>query len=104
MKAYVYEYHTKSGKEIEDERWTSPRFRQQIEHTVVAFGGAPNPKWPLISRSEAQTHCNRLRDFGIHVDDHDCDFSVEKISEDGFAIVCLTHPLPSKHAMNKRRW
>jgi hypothetical protein len=104
MKAYVYEYHTKSDKDIEDERQASPRFRQKIGHTVVSFGGSPNPKWPLKSRSEAQKHCDRLRDFGVRVDDHDCVFSVEEISKGGFAIVCLTHPLPGKRAINKPRW
>lgn len=91
MKVYVLGYRTKTDEEVEAERRTLPRYRE-IEDTIVSFGDAPNPKWPMRAISAARMHRDRLQGYQIHVDDHFCSFTVEEIPESGFAIVCLTHP------------
>ncbi len=40
---------------------------------------------------EAESQCAILNSFLVHVGDHHCNFPVEKLAEDRFAIVCSYH-------------
>lgn len=40
----------------------------------------------------ADSDCRILNDMSVHVEQHYCQFEVEKIGEDKFAIVCKAHP------------
>jgi hypothetical protein len=48
--------------------------------------------WRMDSRSAAELHCRILRELGVHVGKHCCEFSVVELDRGEFAIVCLSHP------------
>jgi hypothetical protein len=69
---------------------------EQVEKTGVQY--CAEPTWTLHDRPSAEVECATLRNAGIHIGAHYCDFAVESLENGAFAIVCLTHPVDLKLA------
>jgi hypothetical protein len=53
------------------------------------------PEWKMFD-GEADGELMILRRFRVHVGSHYCDFSIEPLPEGKVAIVCLSHPGPTR--------
>ena len=77
MLAYVRKYNDKNYRAADTPDWD------------VEFSSAP---YSYGSEWEARGHCNVLNKCGIHVgDSHYCQFDVEQIDSENWAIICKTH-------------
>lgn len=83
MKVYVRGYDT-----VEPAPPTRPF--APVENIAVQY--SETPEW-RVSTFHADYELRTLRGMNIHVGDHYCDFALEKLTEDEFAIVCDSHPL-----------
>jgi hypothetical protein len=82
MKAYVRGYDTVDPA-------PPPRPSMPVENVAVEY--SETPEW-RVSFFHADYELSALRGMSIHVGEHYCDFALEKLVEDEFAIVCESHP------------
>lgn len=87
MKVYVRGY----GK-IESSRPIRPFDR--VENVGVDYSQAPEWRIPAF---HAEYELEILRKMRVRVGNHYCDFALEKLAEDEFAIVCESHPPLQNH-------
>jgi len=87
MKVYVRGFRTKTEDEIAEERKRAPF--SVIEPLIIAYEEAPDGLI-ISSRWEAECFCREL--LGVHVGDHYCQFSIDELANERFAIACLSHP------------
>lgn len=86
MKVYVRGYAT-----VEQPSQTRPFM--PVDNVVVEY--SETPEW-RVSVFHADYELRTLRGVGVHVGEHYCDFVLEKLAEDEYAIVCESHP-PLSH-------
>ena len=79
MKAYVAE---PQPEKTVPEQATTP---YKIEYSK-------QPVWKMEYSRKAESECANLNSMNAHVGQHYCRFSVEQLSTDEYAIVCLSHP------------
>jgi hypothetical protein len=63
------------------------------DETVVQFSNSPE-HWKM-GRFEVESNCdilNRAHIHPKHLPQHQCNFEIEELGGDEFAIVCKTHP------------
>jgi hypothetical protein len=89
MKVYVQGYRTQTDAEMAEAARERRPF-DPVENFLVAYTGHPDWKIPAIHEAEFQ--CDELRRANVHVGSHYCEFSLEKLPDADFVIVCLTHP------------
>jgi hypothetical protein len=84
MKRYVRGYNSKKPKEpAEAEVHLS-------DNVDVEF--TKDPEWIMPAREIAESECRILQRMRVHVGTHYCDFSVEELPGNEFAIACKSHP------------
>ena len=89
MKAYVNYFDTDGARARA--KLHSDDIRD--EETVVQFNDSPE-HWKM-GLLEAQGNCNILNRAHIHAKNlpkHQCNFEIEELGGDEYAIVCKTHP------------
>jgi hypothetical protein len=80
MKAYVLTYRDKEGQQ---EHYSGPT-PQNILYSK-------EPKWTMEYRGAVDEH-SILEQMDVHLGEHYCVFSIEKLSTGECAIACLDHP------------
>jgi hydrogenase maturation factor len=50
------------------------------------------PVWVFETYEAAWMNCGMINTISVHVGQHYCQFDVEKLDENKFAIVCESHP------------
>jgi hypothetical protein len=83
MKTYVHGYGPKEKKQTGQE--ATPQYEIEVEYTK-------DPQWRMPFREFAECEREDLQRMKVHIADHYCDFSVEELPDNEFAIVCLSHP------------
>ena len=64
-----------------------------VENIAVEY--SETPEW-RFSVFHADYELRTLRSMNVHVGEHCCDFALEELAEDEFAVVCESHP-PLQH-------
>ena len=83
MTKYVRGYRERGERE--------PKWPFELAENVdVEF--SKEPEWQIPVRELAESERSILQNLGVHVGPHYRDFSVERLPEGSFAIVCSSHP------------
>ena len=69
----------------------SPRYRPLPNWTEYDVGFSPIPSWTMSLRSAAEIECATLQRFDVRVGAHQCQFTVEEVGPDEFAVCCKSH-------------
>jgi hypothetical protein len=66
-----------------------------LDHaTDLQYGPYPTPESRYTTRAMAEVNCLALNQrLSIGVGTHRCSFAVDALSEGGFGIICVCHPL-----------
>jgi hypothetical protein len=86
MTVYVAGYRLKPR---EQESANSQRFAKPPEYQIHY---SEKPETIAVALEFAVKHCDFLNSLRVHVGQHYCQFEVEKLEENQFAIVCKLHP------------
>ena len=89
MKAYVT-YYGPEPKVSEEEETQEEQDARLARPIVVRFHKEPH--WTLPAKHLADVELAILERQRVFKGQHFCEFSVEELPEDKFAIVCLNHP------------
>jgi hypothetical protein len=84
MKSYVRGYQSRKPEGSAAQNAALPN-EVEVEFTRVA-------QWRIPAREVAGYECEILQRMRVHVGAHNCEFSIEELSSNEFAIVCLSHP------------
>ena len=57
----------------------------------ITVGYSETPEWRM-SDFDAEYELKTLQSMNVHVAEHYCNFVLEKLAEDEFAIICESHP------------
>ena len=90
MKRYVLGYRHAKQDRPPIEAPSLPRLIEPVENFEVGYSEEPILK--LETLAEAEVELAFLRRIQVHVGSHYCEFEIEQLADDGFAIVCVTHP------------
>jgi hypothetical protein len=77
MKAYVLGYRAN---------------KPQAERTEFQYGARPLPDSRYTTRTSAEVDCRTLNQSAFRTGSHQCSFSVDKLPEGDFGIICVCHP------------
>jgi hypothetical protein len=88
MSAYVVGYRPQKQGEIVQGKQLRP---DDPPVTVVGYSNVPD-SWVISALELAESECRILNGRQVSVGQHFCQFEVEKLDEDKFAIVCKSHP------------
>jgi hypothetical protein len=86
MTVYVAGYRLKPR---EEEPANSQRFAKPPEYQIHY---SEKPECITGALEFADKHCDFLNAMRVRIGQHYCQFEVEKLDEDKFAIVCKSHP------------
>ena len=89
MNVYVLGYRPRKDEEKLPEPTTK---RREFEPPETVVGYCTTPEWVIGAPELADAECRILNGMIVHVGRHYCQFEVEKLDEDKFAIVCKSHP------------
>jgi hypothetical protein len=89
MSVYVLGYRTRKEADILPE---SAIKRQEFEQPATVVAYSTTPEWVIEVLEEAIMHCRNLNQINVHIGQHYCQFEIEKIDEDKYAIFCKSHP------------
>jgi hypothetical protein len=73
----------------------------------ATFGGQPEigydiePKWRMVLWQEAVRECQILNNYAVHIGEHCCEVSIEKLPEGDFAM-CVYPTLARLRAVHER--
>jgi len=59
----------------------------------VDFGPQPSEQSRYPNRGLAEDACCELNRLGVRTEQHFCSFTVERLPEGDFGIICVCHPL-----------
>ena len=89
MTVYVAGYRPREkGDKLPERASNRPEF--QSPESVVGY--SRTPEWVIWASELADVECQILNGMRVHVGQHYCQFEVEKLEENQFAIVCKLHP------------
>lgn len=94
MTAYVYGFRLKpkEGEPEDSQRYSSPPEYQ------IHYCEKPEPI--AVALEFANKHSAFLNSMHVHVGLHYCQFEIEKLEENSYAIVCKSHPPPLDSMVN----
>lgn len=94
MKVFVLGYGPR--KELDETHLEENPLTFSIETHDIWY--SKEPEWTMNTRVQAESELEILSGMTVHVREHYCEFSVEELSEENFAIACLAHPTWSTRA------
>lgn len=86
MKVYVLGYRRMNADRVQPPK----RPFDRAEDVEVQY--CDSPEWQSEYRELAESEVRILREMHVHVGPHYCEFVIEELPEDRFAIICPSHP------------